>query len=77
MSPAKPAFSDDPLSGLTAEVRRIQPYQAQKVYRCPGCNNEIGIGIGHYVIVPLGRSDERRHWHLSCWERRSVGRPRR
>lgn len=67
-------YIDDPLSGLSATIRRVQPYQATKLYRCPGCNNEIGIGIGHVVIVPLGRADERRHWHHSCWNRQTTRR---
>jgi hypothetical protein len=52
------------------EVRRIQPYQATKAYLCPGCNQEIAVGIGHLVVVPLDAPDLRRHWHVACWEYR-------
>jgi uncharacterized protein with PIN domain len=67
----KASFIDDPITGQTAEVRAIQPYQAQKVYRCPACNQEIAVGVFHYVVVPLNDSRERRHWHRGCFEQRT------
>jgi len=70
-------FVTDPLTGELAEVRRIQPYAADKAYRCPGCNQEIAPGTGHVVVVPLRLPDERRHWHLACFERRATRRPGR
>ncbi|MBJ7381764.1 MAG: hypothetical protein JHC66_04160 [Acidimicrobiia bacterium] len=51
------------------EVRHIQPYQADKTYRCPGCNQEIQPGTGHEVVVPVHAPEDRRHWHTSCWGR--------
>jgi len=59
------------------EVRRIQPYQALKVYLCPGCNQDIVVGLGHLVVVPLDAPDLRRHWHHPCWARRTTRRPGR
>jgi len=53
------------------EVRHIQPYQAVKVYRCPGCDHEIPPGEGHEVVVPRRAPEERRHWHTGCWHRAS------
>lgn len=53
------------------EVRRVQPYQAQKQYICPGCNNTIPVGMGHVVTVPSKAPDLRRHWHHACWQRRT------
>ncbi len=50
------------------EVRRVQPYQATKTYRCPGCDHPIPPGTGHLVVVPAN-VDDRRHWHRACWER--------
>ncbi|HSO95778.1 MAG TPA: hypothetical protein VLV81_07025 [Acidimicrobiia bacterium] len=50
------------------EVRRVQPYQATKTYRCPGCDHTIAPGTGHVVVVPRP-ADDRRHWHTACWER--------
>jgi hypothetical protein len=52
------------------QVRRVQPYEATKEYRCPGCHNAIPPGIGHCVAVPELAPELRRHWHRSCWERR-------
>jgi hypothetical protein len=59
------------------EVRRIQPFEARKSYLCPGCNQEIPAGLGHYVVVPLEAPDLRRHWHLACWEHRRRRHPGR
>ena len=50
-----------------AEVRFIQPYQAVKDYRCPNCDRVLPVGVGHYVVVPVGAPDLRRHWHRGCW----------
>jgi hypothetical protein len=52
------------------EVRRVQPYQAEKVYLCPGCNRDIPPGLGHLVVIPSTAPDLRRHWHKGCWEHR-------
>jgi hypothetical protein len=51
------------------EVRHVQPYEALKVYRCPGCDHEIPRGLGHEVVVPLDAPHDRRHWHTACWRR--------
>jgi hypothetical protein len=51
------------------DVRHIQPYQAVKTYRCPGCDHEIPPGLGHEVVVPRDAPEDRRHWHTSCWRR--------
>lgn len=51
------------------EVRHVQPYQAEKMYRCPGCNQEIPPGTGHEVVVPVHAPEDRRHWHTPCWKR--------
>jgi hypothetical protein len=60
------------------EVRHVQPYEARKAYRCPGCDHEIRAGEGHEVVVPVDAPDLRRHWHSACWRnevRRTRGRP--
>jgi len=59
------------------EVRRVQPYEARKPYRCPGCNQEIAVGTGHVVVVPPEAPDLRRHWHHACWAHRHRRRPGR
>jgi hypothetical protein len=51
------------------DVRHVQPYQAEKTYRCPGCDHEIRPGEGHEVVVPRNDPDARRHWHSGCWFR--------
>lgn len=62
-------FIEDPSTGETAELQRVQPFQARKEYICPGCNQEIRVGVGHVVVVPLNAPDHRRHWHTPCYER--------
>ena len=37
------------------DVRHVQPYEAVKPYRCPGCDHEIRPGEGHEVVVPAPR----------------------
>ena len=64
-------YADD-----AVEVRHLQPYQATKVYLCPGCNRDIPSGTGHVVAVPVDAPDLRRHWHRSCWDARHRRRPR-
>jgi hypothetical protein len=59
-------YGDD---GADLEVRHVQPYQAVKTYRCPGCDHEIRPGEGHEVVVPRLAPEDRRHWHTSCWAR--------
>jgi hypothetical protein len=55
-------------------VRRVQPYQATKTFRCPGCDHPIAPGTGHVVVVPQRAVEDRRHWHHACWERASKSR---
>lgn len=64
-------------AGEEVEVRRVHPFEARKRYVCPGCQQEIPIGVGHLVVVPVGAADLRRHWHLPCWEKRARRRPGR
>ncbi|NLU82059.1 ATP/GTP-binding protein [Rhodococcus sp. HNM0569] len=58
-----------PHGGEQYVVRNISGAQAGKVYRCPGCDHEIGRGVAHVVAWPVdfGGPDERRHWHSGCW----------
>ena len=71
-----PSVDEDGAAG-EMEVRAVQPYQARKAYLCPGCNQDIGVGVGHVVVIPLDAPDLRRHWHRSCWQHRSRRRPGR
>ncbi|MFW6598529.1 hypothetical protein ACQBAU_08250 [Propionibacteriaceae bacterium Y2011] len=59
------------------QVRTVTGQAATKPYRCPGCQQQIGIGTPHVVVWPStvtswtgGGVDDRRHWHTSCWARR-------
>jgi hypothetical protein len=52
------------------DVRKVQPYQAVKVYLCPGCHGDIPTGMGHLVVVPLASPADRRHWHEPCFRHR-------
>jgi hypothetical protein len=51
------------------QVRVVQPASAVKEYRCPGCNQQIRPGTRHVVAWREDAPDERRHWHLPCWQR--------
>ena len=54
-------------------VRQVPGAAAAKLYRCPGCDQEIRPGTGHVVVWPAELTDgtkERRHWHSGCWQRR-------
>ncbi|GIJ52433.1 hypothetical protein Val02_93190 [Virgisporangium aliadipatigenens] len=59
-------------------VRSVPGTAAQKIYRCPGCDQEIRPGVAHLVAWPAdGRGDtgDRRHWHTPCWRARDRRRP--
>ncbi|GIJ53157.1 hypothetical protein [Virgisporangium aurantiacum] len=59
-------------------VRTIPGRAASKLYRCPGCAQEIRPGVAHVVAWPAdGRGDlgDRRHWHTPCWRARDRRRP--
>lgn len=58
-------------------VRHIPGHAATKLYRCPGCDHEIGVGVPHVVAWQIdGPVDERRHWHTGCWRARGRRGPR-
>jgi hypothetical protein len=51
---------------------------AGKVYRCPGCDQEIPAGVPHVVAWPAderGDLSDRRHWHTGCWRARGRRAP--
>ncbi len=47
---------------------------SERVYRCPGCAQEV-VRVAHVVAWPVGQSDDRRHWHTSCWQARQRRAP--
>ena len=52
-------------------VRRVPGAAAAKVYRCPGCDQEIPPATPHVVAWVRHSVDGRRHWHTPCWDARS------
>ncbi|HEV8527937.1 MAG TPA: hypothetical protein VGS60_10365 [Actinomycetes bacterium] len=89
----KPARRAD--SGAAAAPRRVESWAggdwavrpitgsaSTKIYRCPGCDQEIRPATPHIVAWPLDddasgqRLGERRHWHAACWERRDRRTPK-
>lgn len=59
-------------------VRRVTGSASTKVYRCPGCDQEIRPATPHVVAWPadgLGDLGDRRHWHTTCWSARGRRRP--
>lgn len=65
-------------------VQNITGAASTKMYRCPGCDQEIRPATPHVVAWPFdnGASDddrlqERRHWHTPCWNARTRRRPAR
>lgn len=55
-------------------VRHITGTTSGKLYRCPGCDQEIPGQMGHVVAWPADRSagpEDRRHWHTPCWDARA------
>jgi hypothetical protein len=53
-------------------VRQVPGAAATKLYRCPGCDQELQPGTAHVVVWPAGTNsaEGRRHWHNACWRRR-------
>lgn len=66
-----------PWADHEVDVSYVQPYQAHKPYRCPGCQQEIPPRTHHVVAVPRVAPDDRRHWHTGCWEHKARRRPGR
>jgi hypothetical protein len=61
--------------GASWNVQPISALQAEKEYRCPGCDNPIDSGVAHLVVWRadgvLGEASDlaaRRHWHTHCWK---------
>ena len=67
-------------SGADGEwnVRHVPGGSSVKDYRCPGCDQLVPAGTGHVVAWPaegFGGVEDRRHWHLPCWNARDRRRP--
>ncbi len=57
-------------------VRPVPGSHSTKTYRGPGCDPESRPATPHVVVWPVGREDERRHWHRACWQARNRRRVR-
>ncbi|MDQ4149362.1 MAG: ATP/GTP-binding protein [Actinomycetota bacterium] len=63
---------------------RVDGYQVlesvnrSKIYRCPYCQGVIQAGTPHLVVIPVGRMEDRRHYHTACWAKQEgLRRPSR
>jgi len=63
------------IRGLTETVSVVQPKNASKEYRCPGCQGIISRGVFHVLVIPDEQPDLRRHWHQGCWQKEARLRP--
>lgn len=65
--------------GYEYEVVPIAGARSTKNYRCPGCDHEIASGRGHLVVwrAEYGDGEDRRHWHIVCWDNRETRKPSR
>jgi hypothetical protein len=54
--------------GQEFSVRTVAGSPEGRVYRCPGCDQELRGG-NHLVVWPVEDVDagDRRHWHTVCW----------
>ncbi|WP_430790615.1 hypothetical protein [Actinoplanes sp. G11-F43] len=75
-SPDRPGITEDRVQQWQDGeymVRNVFGAAATKIYRCPGCMQDIRPGVAHVVAWPSdGRGDltDRRHWHSGCWRAR-------
>jgi hypothetical protein len=58
-------------------VRFLAGTQADRPYRCPGCDQEVAPRQPHVVVWPAHHADadDRRHWHTPCWRARDRRAP--
>ena len=56
-----------------AEGFEVRSTAGQRRYRCPWCEGWIEPGTPHVVAFPVGRPEDRRHYHSPCWRRRAAG----
>ena len=58
------------LHQVTPSIKQCSPLPIPCIAtRCPGSMNPSQAGMFHYVVLPDGIVDLRRHWHRGCWER--------
>ncbi len=66
--PAGPAAGEGGPPALPGmEAHLVPAFRARGPYVCPDCAGAVAVGTGHVVAWPVGRAEERRHWHRHCW----------
>lgn len=65
-----------PAATETEDGQLVRQVIGSKAYRCPGCDQLVPPGAVHVVAWPVGREDDRRHWHRPCWQARHHRGPR-
>jgi tRNA(Ile2) C34 agmatinyltransferase TiaS len=58
-----------------ADGFQVREVTGERMYRCPGCQQEIRPGTIHLVVVPDHDPGLRRHWHTPCWRRERQANP--
>jgi len=59
--------------GFAWHVQPMSAANAQKPYRCPGCELLVEPGTAHVVVWRADSIfgeravEDRRHWHTACW----------
>ncbi|MFK5633222.1 MULTISPECIES: hypothetical protein [unclassified Ornithinimicrobium] len=74
----EPVVTETRYAGQVWGVRTVRPNDSGRVYRCPGCQGEVGADVAHTVAWPvesMQQVDNRRHWHTVCWSARERRRP--
>ncbi|WP_295702416.1 hypothetical protein [Lapillicoccus sp.] len=77
--PARPlgggSTSTERYAGSLWTVRRVTGEGSTRPYLCPGCQQNIPVGLPNVVAWPadgVGGVGDRRHWHTGCWQRRDA-----
>lgn len=71
-------MSEVAYAGQRWSVRAVRPNDSGRVYRCPGCQQEVRADVAHTVAWPaegMQQEENRRHWHTVCWSARERRRP--
>lgn len=74
----EPTVTEVLWAGQRWAARQVRPSSTGRVYRCPGCQGEVGADTPHTVAWPaetMNQVDNRRHWHTVCWAARERRRP--
>ncbi len=73
-----PSVVDVEYAGQVWSFRQVRGNATGRSYRCPGCQHEVSAAVPHTVAWPaeaMGGVDNRRHWHIPCWQARDRRRP--